>query len=326
MEIGLLKEIKTGEGRVALTPDAVGALVDAGHNVYVEHNAGLASGFEDFDYRLKGACCKMDATAIWNHVDLIVKVKEPRPEEFKLFKPGLKLLSYLHLAADPDLLKALTNAEVDWTALEDVEHEGHHPALDPMSIIAGRLAVNLAIHQLLYPNKGSGILIGGVPNTTTGFGVVLGGGVSGMAAANEMLKHNMDVVVFDVDPAKIAKINYEHRNQPLTAKYSVDSCIGNAIEHADIVIGAVLIPGKKAPVVIKQDHLDNLRKGSVVVDIAIDQGGCVENIMQTSWDMPSYNKGGINYIAIPNLPGAVPRTASTTLSDVVLPQVMKIGK
>ena len=326
MKIGIVKEIKAGEGRVALLPEAVKALVDAGHQVMVEYDAGKAAGYSNEDYTEAGATAQLDTSAVWNQSDLVVKVKEPLKEEFQYFRSNLKLLSYLHLAAETELHKALVDKEVMFTPLEDVEMNNKHPALDPMSIVAGRVAVNLALSSLFYGNDGSGILLGGVLGTRTGMGVVVGGGVSGMAAAREMLKHSMDVVVFDINPDVIAKINRMHiRSGNIIGKMSTPSCIANALEVADVVIGAVLVPGTRAPIVVTEDMIAGMKKGGVIVDIAIDQGGCVENIEYTSWNYPSYNLDGINFIAIPNLPGAVPQTSSIALSDVILPLVQEMA-
>ena len=322
MKIGLIKETKAGEGRVALLPSAVRTLVNDGHEVMIECDAGLASGHSNEDYMEAGASVQLNTRIVWDQ-DLIVKVKEPLEEEFPYFKPGLHLLSYLHLAAEPKLHKELIYKNVIFTALEDVEMDGRHPALDPMSIVAGRVAVNLALNALFYANGGSGLLLGGVLGTRTGTGVVVGGGVSGMAAAEEMLKHSMDVIVYDINPEVIAKVNRMNPKSSrmggnIIGKMSTPGCIASALEVADVVIGAVLVPGTKAPIVITEDMIDGMKKGSVIVDIAIDQGGCVEGIDYTTWNNPTYTLDGINFIAIPNLPGAVPQTSSIALSDVVL--------
>ena len=315
MKIGLIKETKAGEGRVALLPSAVRTLVNDGHEVTIECDAGLASGHSNEDYMEAGASVQLNTRIVWEN-DLVVKVKEPLKEEFPYFRPGLRLLSYLHLAAEPKLHKELIYKDVIFTALEDVEMDGRHPALDPMSIVAGRVAVNLALNALFYANGGSGLLLGGVLGTRTGTGIVVGGGVSGMAAAKEMLKHDMDVIVYDINPDVIAKVNRMKGN--IIGKMSTPGCITNSLEIADVVIGAVLVPGTKAPIVITEDMIDGMKKGSVIVDIAIDQGGCVEGIDYTTWNNPTYTLDGINFIAIPNLPGAVPQTSSVALSDVVL--------
>ena len=319
MKIGLIKETKAGEGRVALLPSAVRTLVDAGHVVTIEYDAGIASGHSNEDYMEAGASVQLNTRIVWEN-DLVVKVKEPLKEEFQYFRPGLRLLSYLHLAAEPELHEELMKQGVVFTALEDVEMDGQHPALDPMSIVAGRVAVTLAMHGLFHGNAGSGLLLGGVLDTRTGMGIVVGGGVSGMAAAKEMLKHDMDVIVYDINPDVIAKANRMGGN--IIGKMSTPGCITNSLEIADVVIGAVLVPGTKAPIVITEDMIAGMKKGSVIVDIAIDQGGCVEGIDYTTWNNPTYTLDGINFIAIPNLPGAVPQTSSVALSNVVLPVIL----
>ena len=330
MKIGIVKEIKAGEGRVALLPEAVETLVDAGHQVMVEYDAGKAAGHSNEDYEEAGATVQRDTSTVWES-DFVVKVKEPLTDEFQYLRPDLKLLSYLHLAAEPELHMALVSNGVVFTALEDIEMNNRHAALDPMSIVAGRVAVNLALSSLFYGNEGSGILLGGVLGTRTGTGVIVGGGVSGMAAAEEMLKHSMDVIVYDINPEVIAKINQRGAKMNrmggnIIGKMSTPGCIASALEVADVVIGAVLVPGTRAPIVVTEDMIAGMKKGSVIVDIAIDQGGCVEGIDYTTWNYPSYNLDGINFIAIPNLPGAVPQTSSIALSGVVLPLVVEMAK
>ena len=325
MEISLLKEIKIKEGRVALTPTAVGSLVDAGHRVYVEENAGLLAGFEDSDYAAVGAHTGLSQDECWAGGELIIKVKEPILEEYKFIEEKHTIFSYLHLAAEPELIERLVDSKARAIALENIEMDGRLPGLDPMSIIAGRISTNLAFSGLFHANGGNGILLGGALGTPAGLGVVIGGGISGMAAAKEMLKHDMDVVVFDINPEVIAKINMMEGN--IVAKMSRPGCIERALEHADVVIGAVLVPGIAAPKVITKEMVEGMKRGSVIVDIAIDQGGCVENIKYTNWDNPSYTYGdtGVKVFAIPNLPGAVPRTSSIVVSEVILPHAMDIA-
>ena len=333
MEIGLLREIKIKEGRVALTPDAVGSLVSAGHRVHVEKDAGSLAGFEDSDYSAEGAIVGLSQREVWSGSELIIKVKEPIKKEYKFIESKHTIFSYLHLAAEPDLIDRLLETKCRAIALENIEMNGRLPGLDPMSIIAGRIAANLAFSGLFHSNGGSGILLGGALGTPTGFGVVVGGGVSGMAAAEEMLKHSMDVIVYDINPEVITKVNRMNPKSSrmggtIIAKQSLPNCIANSLEIADVVIGAVLVPGLTAPKVITKEMVEGMRRGSVIVDIAIDQGGCVEGIEYTNWDKQSYTYGdtGVKVFAIPNLPGAVPRTSSLMVSEVILPHALNIAR
>ena len=331
MEISLLKEIKIKEGRVALTPSAVGSLVELGHRLYVEENAGLAAGFDDLAYKAVGAFVGLSQDEVWAGGELIIKVKEPILQEYKFIQAKHTIFSYLHLAAEPALVARLLETKCRAIALENIEMDGRLPGLDPMSMIAGRVATNLAFSGLFHANGGNGILLGGVAggDTHTGFGVVIGGGVSGMAAAKEMLLHSMDVIVYDINPEVIAKINRMNTGSgTIIAKQSLPNCITNSLEIADVVIGAVLIPGRTSPKVITRDMVEGMKRGSIIVDIAIDQGGCLEGVnRQTNWDKPSYYYGdtGVKVYAIPNLPGAVPRTASVAVSEVVLPHAKLIA-
>ena len=327
MEIGLLKERKIKEGRVALTPNAVSELVLAGHRVYVEESAGLLSGFEDSDYIEAGAFTGMSQCEVWGGAELIIKVKEPIKEEYEFIEEKHILFSYLHLANEPALIERLVETKCTAIPLENIEREGILEGLDPMSQIAGRLASNLALNGLYHSNKGNGILLGGINGSDAGYAVVIGGGISGMTSAVELLKHNVNVIVFDIDENKIAKINSEFKGKSLFAKPSNPSCITKALEVADVVIGAVLLPGLPAPKVITKEMLGGMKKGSVIVDIAIDQGGCVEGIRTTDWDKQFYfTDEGVKVFSIPNLPGAVPRTSSEAVSKVILPHALDIAK
>lgn len=323
MRIGIPKEVKIREGRVALIPTDVEKLVDAGHLVILQSGAGEIAGFDNSDYVACGAIIGTVDDA-WAS-DLVVKVKEPIEQEYKYLQPGLTVFSYLHLAADPRLIDELVKSKTRAIALENIEMDGRLPGLDPMSKVAGRIAGQLATYYSYFSNGGSGILLGGVDGIAPGKAVVIGGGVAGLSAAHELNRMGTKVVIFDIDDNKIATINTTGANTGMVAKYSVPSCIRKELEDADVLVGAVLIPGKSAPKIVTEDMVKGMPKGSVIIDIAIDQGGCVETIRQTNWESPAYVEHGITHIGIPNMPGAVPRTSSIAVSEVILPQALKIA-
>jgi len=326
MDIGLLKERKVKEGRVALTPIAVSELVSSGHNVFVEKDAGLLSGFEDSDYLAVGALTDVSQADVWSKAELIVKVKEPISSEYGFIEEKHTIFSYLHLANEPELIKRLLEVGCTAIPLENIEREGILEGLDPMSQVAGRLSANLALNGLYSSNGGSGILLGGINDSNPGMAVVIGGGVSGMSSADELLKHGVNVIVYDIDVEKIAKINIEYASKPLYARFSKPNCIERCMEKADVVIGAVLVPGISAPKVITKEMLKGMKPGSVLVDIAIDQGGCLEGIHQTNWDNPFYEtEGKVKVFAVPNLPGAVPRTSSEAVSAVIVKHALLLA-
>lgn len=323
MYIGIPKEVKVREGRVALIPDDVAKLVDAGHTVVVQSGAGEIAGFDDTDYIAVGALIN-NVSAAWA-CDMVVKVKEPIEQEYQYLREGLTVFSYLHLAANQQLIAELVRSKTRAIALENIEMDGRLPGLDPMSKVAGRIAGQLATYYLYFANGGNGILLGGIDGTAPGKAVIVGGGVAGLAAAHELNRLGTRVVVFDIDDQKIATINATGPQTGLVAKYSVPSCIRKELTDADILVGAVLVPGKSAPKVVTEDMIKGMPKGSVAIDIAIDQGGCIETMRMTNWETQSFVCHDVIHIGIPNMPGAVPRTSSVAVSGVIWPQALKIA-
>lgn len=324
MRIGIPKEVKIREGRIALIPSDVSLMIEAGHEVTVQKGAGETAGFEDKHYKMAGA--KIGTVEkVWES-EMVVKVKEPIECEYQYLREGLTLFSYLHLAANPTLVNKLVTTKTRAIALENIEMDGRLPGLDPMSKIAGRIAGQLAIQYSYSTNGGSGILLGGVDGTPPGKAVVVGGGVAGLSAAHELSRLGVNVVVFDIDRQKIATINSTGSNHNITAKYSSAPLIKTELAGADVLIGAVLIPGVSAPKIVTEAMIMGMKKGAVAVDIAIDQGGCFETSEYTSWDNPTFVKHGIIHICIPNMPGAVPRTSSIAVSQVILPQALRIAR
>lgn len=318
--IGIPRERKALEGRVVLTPAAVQALVRAGHAVHVETAAGVLSGYSDDDYRAAGAQIAGSGAELYARATLIVKVKEPLPEEWPWLRPDHQLFCFLHLAADPVLTRSLLDTELTAYAFETLEIDGRLPLLAPMSQIAGRLAVQLGMHYLEQPQGGAGILLGGITGSSPGRVLVLGAGNAGRAAAQLAHALGAEVEVLERLPALLDAL------APIAETGLVSLArLRLALARADLVVGAVLLPGAEAPRVISRELLACLCPGRVVVDIAIDQGGCVEGIRPTSWREPAYRENGLTFIGVTNLPGAVPRTATEALSAVVLPRVLELA-
>jgi alanine dehydrogenase len=318
MKIGVKKEVKVLEGRVALVPSDVETLVKRGFDVLVQNGAGDLSGYSDWDYLISGATIG-DVNSVWRR-DLVLGVKEPIEKEFKYFREDQMIFSYMHLAACPDLVKALVESGATAVALENVEMEGRFPGLDPMSTIAGQLSYHLAIRNRIGLSLVEGLDLEERYTEKASKVVVVGGGVAGMAAARSFHERGTEVVVFDISLDKIAKIQREG----ITAKLSDPATIANELKDADVLIGAVLIPGKSAPKVVSREAVLGMAEGSVVIDIAIDQGGCIETARLTDWNDPAYDVEGITHLGIPNLPGIVPRVSSIAVSNVVLPQAIKL--
>ena len=323
MKIGIVKEIKNGEGRVAMIPSDVLELISAGHEVTIEKEAGVKAGFTDEDY-IEVGCEIASGRTVWKYSELLIKVKEPIEQEFKYFRQDLTIFSYLHLAACPFLVDALVKSSTKAIALENVEMNGKLPGLDPMSTIAGRVAGQLAMHSLFTSAGGSGLLLGGVFGTIPGKAVIIGGGVAGVAAARELAIFGTDVTVLDISPVAVDRINSDD-TLPFRAILSSDTDLEAELSYTDVLIGAVLVPGAAAPKVVSESDIMVMPEGSVAIDIAIDQGGCIETMELTSWEFPSYVLHGVTHIGIPNLPGIVPRTSSEALSNVILPQALKIA-
>jgi alanine dehydrogenase len=324
MRIGVPKEIKVLEGRVALIPSAMGELVNHGHEVYLETGAGVASGYADADYERVGTKIVADAAALYAAAELIVKVKEPLPAEYPLLRPDHLLFCYLHLAAIPDLalkLKEIGLTAVAWETVE--EDDGQLPLLAPMSDVAGRLSVQVATNLLYRPNGGRGVMLGGLPAAERGHVVILGAGSVGRNAAIVAAELGARVTVFDLRRERLTPL---HRLSPnVTALPSFDLLRERHILDADVLIGGVLVPGGRAPMLVPEELVERMRPGSVIVDVAVDQGGCVETIRPTSWAEPTYVEHDVIHFGVTNMPGAVPRTSSQALSTSLIPYLVKLA-
>lgn len=323
--VGVPKEIKDNEQRVSMQPDGVTELVHHGHEVIVEKGAGKGAGFEDEEYQSCGARLVGSAEEVFESADLIVKVKEPAPEEYDLFREGQQLFTYLHLAADKGLTEFLMERKIDSIAYETVElPDGSLPLLTPMSEVAGRMAVQAAAHHLESTQGGAGLLLGGVPGTPAARVTIIGGGVVGTEAAKIALGMRAIVSVLDTNPKRLAYLSdiFEGRadlvipNRARTASY---------VRGADVVIGAVLVAGAKAPKIVTRDMVASMRDGSVIVDVAVDQGGCVETSRPTTHSDPTYVEEGVVHYCVANIPGAVARTSTLALTSVTLPYLLEIA-
>lgn len=324
MIIGVPKEIKNNEFRVALTPKGTKKLVAAGHKVLVQTQAGIGSRFTDEDYTNAGASIEQQASSIFSQADMIVKVKEPLESEYPLIRKNQILFTYLHLAASESLTKALIDSEAICIAYETIEtDDGLLPLLTPMSQIAGRLSVQMGMHYMLKPNGGFGVLPGGIEGTKPCNVVILGGGVVGTQAAKVALGMGAKVTILDINDARLLSLTNQFPG--ITTDYSDDHRLAKYLPQAELVIGAVLIPGGKAPKVIRKEQLSLLRPGTVIVDVAVDQGGCVETSKVTTHENPTYSVDGVIHCGVANLPGAVPVTATTALTNVTLPYIIDIA-
>jgi alanine dehydrogenase len=323
--VGVPKEIKDKEGRVSMQPDGVAELVHHDHEVVVQAGAGLGAGFADGEYAKAGARMVDGPEEVFEAADLIVKVKEPIPEEYDRFREGQQLFTYLHLAADKGLTEFLMEKKINSIAYETVEAaDGSLPLLTPMSEVAGRMATQAAAHCLESPQGGAGLLLGGVPGTPAAKVTIIGGGVVGMEAAKIAVGMRAIVRILDVNPKRLAYLSdiFEGRidlvipNRARTASYVAES---------DVVIGAVLVHGAKAPKLVSREMVASMRDGSVVVDVAIDQGGCLETARPTTHSDPTYVEEGVVHYCVANIPGAVARTSTLALTSVTLPYLIKIA-
>jgi alanine dehydrogenase len=317
MKIGIPKEIKPLEGRVGLVPEACAELVGAGHSVLLEQGAGLLSGFADETYRRVGVALAEDAETVYREADLIVKVKEPYGPEPEMLREGQLLFCFLHLAADGELTRRLQASGVTGIAFETLSERGGLPILAPMSDIAGRLAVQYGTTLLHRPEGGKGLLLGGLPAAERGHVVIIGGGQAGGNAARLAAAGGARVTVFDRQRVRMLAMREIGPN--VTALYPYAHSIEQAVLAADLLIGAVLVPGTKAPHVVNRSLIEAMEAGSVVVDISVDQGGCIETTRPTTYEDPTYDVGGITHFAVTNMPGAVPRSASQALSAAIEP-------
>lgn len=325
MRIGTVKEIKTHEYRVGLTPDNVSSFVGRGHEVLVEKGAGLGSGFPDEEYVAAGAKMIDTAKEVWDSVDMIVKVKEPLEPEYPLFHEGLILYTYLHLAADRALTDALLKSKVKAFAYETlIERDGSIPLLAPMSQIAGRLSIQEGAKYLEKPFGGRGVLLAGVPGTPRGKVVILGAGSVGTNACKIAVGMGAEVSILDINVKRLAYLDdiFGSRIQTLV---STDATIRKELATADLVVGSVLIPGKAAPKIVKKEYLSVMRPGSVFVDVAVDQGGCAETTHVTYHNDPTYVVDGVVHYCVGNMPGAVPRTSTIALTNSTERYAMEIA-
>ena len=319
MVIGVPKEIKPQEYRVGLVPSAAYQLIRHEHKVLVERGAGAGSGYSDAEYEKAGAQLVDDHEAAFVGADLVVKVKEPQPSEYQFLHAGQMLFTYLHLAASRDLTEALMRSGVTALAYETIEVNRRLPLLEPMSEIAGRMSILVGGYFLGKHRGGSGVLLGGVPGVLPGRIVVLGGGVSGINAARMATGLGADVTVLEVDLERMRFLDITlHRAHTL---YSSEAHLMEVLPQVDLLIGAVLVPGARAPKLIKRDMLRQMRPGSVLVDIAIDQGGCAETSRPTTHDDPVFVEEGVVHYCVANMPGAYARTATQALTNVTHPYV-----
>ncbi|EMG37521.1 L-alanine dehydrogenase [Desulfocurvibacter africanus PCS] len=323
MRIGIPKEIKTLENRVAMTPGGVDSLVRRGNEVLVERGAGLGSGLTDEEYQAAGAKL-VSAEDAWS-CQMVIKVKEPLTEEFRFLRPELILFTYLHLAADEALTKAMLASGTTGIAYETVQLPGGAlPLLTPMSEVAGRMATQEGAKYLEKPQGGRGILLGGVPGVMPGHVVVLGGGIVGTNAAKMAMGLGARVTVLDVSHGRLQYLDDVFGGRIMTMT-STEPNIREIVKTADLVIGAVLIPGAKAPRLVTRNMLSTMREGSVIVDVAVDQGGCVETIKPTTHADPTYMVDGVLHYGVANMPGAVPRTSTFALANQTLPYALKLA-
>ncbi len=323
--VGVPAEIKDNENRVSMQPDGVAELVHGGHKVLVQKGAGTGSRYSDAEFAEAGATIVDDADAVFAEASLIVKVKEPIPAEYHRFREGQQLFTYLHLAADRKLTEFLADRKIDSIAYETVQTpDGRLPLLTPMSEVAGRLAIQAAAHHLESPAGGAGLLLGGVPGTPAAKVTIIGGGVAGTEAAKIAVGMRAIVRVLDTNPTRLAylsdifggRLDLVVPNRARLSAYIADS---------DVVVGAVLVPGAKAPKLVTREMIASMRPGSVVVDIAIDQGGCFETSRATTHSNPTYVEEGVIHYCVANIPGAVARTSTMALTSATLPYLVQVA-
>ena len=325
MIVGIPKEIKDNEYRVAITPAGIDVLVKAGHRVIIERGAGAGSGIGDEEYIKAGAEIVDTAPEVFKRADMIVKVKEPLPQEYPMLRQNQILFTFLHLAPLPELISALIKSNVIAIAYETVELEdGSLPILTPMSEVAGKIAVQVGAYYLMRPHGGRGILLGGVPGVERGKVVIIGGGVVGTNAAKVALGMGAEVVIMNRSLERLRYLDdiFGGRAETMASNpYNIEK----AVIYADLVIGAVLITGAKAPHLVTRQMVSRMKRGSVIVDVSIDQGGCVETIKATSHSNPVYEVDGIIHYGVTNMPGSVPRTSTFALTNATLPYVVKLA-
>ncbi|NGY63777.1 alanine dehydrogenase [Lentzea sp. NEAU-D13] len=326
MLVGVPKEIKNHEYRVAITPAGVVELVRRGHEVVIEHDAGAGSSFPDHEYTAAGARIAATADEVWGLADLVLKVKEPIEPEYHRMRRDQVLFTYLHLAASVECTKAIADSGITAIAYETVQlPDGSLPLLAPMSEIAGRMAAQVGAHCLERAQGGRGVLLGGAPGVAAGKVAVIGAGVAGMNAATMAVGMQAEVVVLDNNVNRLRQIDFSYRGHLQTIASNAYE-VEKACRWADLVIGAVLVPGAKAPKLVSDDLVSRMRPGSVLVDIAVDQGGCFENTRPTTHDDPTYRVHDSVFYCVANMPGAVPNTSTYALTNVTLPYVVALAE
>ncbi|KGE71850.1 alanine dehydrogenase [Spirochaeta lutea] len=325
MNIGVPREIKNHEYRVGLTPDSVKSYVQRGHHVAIETQAGVGSGHSDEEYRKAGAQIASGPEEIWTGADMIIKVKEPLESEYQYFREGLILFTYLHLAANKPLTQALMDSGVTAIAYETIElPDGRLPCLTPMSEIAGRLSIQEGAKYLEKSFGGRGILLGGVPGVHRGSVTILGGGTVGTNACKIAVGIGANVTILDINPRRLAYLD-DIFGSSITTLYATEANIHQAAADADILVGAVLIPGKAAPKLITRDIIQTMRPGAVLVDVAVDQGGCAQTSRPTTHDDPIFIVDNVVHYCVANMPGAVAYTSTQALTSVTLPYGLSLA-
>lgn len=325
MRIGVPSEIKTNENRIALVPAGAEAMVAAGHQVFIQQGAGVGSGFEDSDYEAVGAQILPDAETTWGTAELLMKVKEPIASEWQYLRPDLTLFTYLHFAADEALTRAHLDSGATCIAYETVQlPSGELPLLTPMSEVAGRMAVQQGAKYLEKLYGGRGVLLGGVPGVVPGRVVILGGGVVGTNAAKMAAGLGAQTIIID---SSLERLRYLSDVMPANVQlvHSNRHNILDQISHASLVIGAVLVAGAKAPRLVRREDLAVMQNGAVIVDVAVDQGGCVETIRPTTHENPTYVVDGVLHYGVANMPGAVPRTSTLALTNATMPYALQLA-
>ncbi|MFA6034492.1 MAG: alanine dehydrogenase [Myxococcota bacterium] len=325
MIVGVPKEIKTREYRVGIVPSGVRSLKNHGHKVLVETGAGVGSGISDAEMVAAGAEIADTAADVWGRSDMVMKVKEPIAEEYKYFKDNLILYTYLHLAPEPVLTRELLKAKVIAVAYETIElADGSLPLLRPMSEIAGRMAIQVGASSLQKEHGGKGVLLGGVPGVKRGKVSILGGGVVGLNAAKMAVGLGAEVTVLDVN---LPRLNYidDIFHGRIQTMYSDSHSVEDAVTSSDLVVGAVLITGARAPILVPEAMVAKMSEGSVIVDVAVDQGGCIETVKATTHDNPTFKKHGVVHYCVANMPGAVSRTSTFALTNTTIPYALKLA-
>ena len=326
MVIGVPKEIKDHESRVGLVPGGVHALAEAGHTVLVEHHAGVGSGITDHEYEQAGAEIATAVAEVWNRADLVVKVKEPQPREYGFLRESLVLFTYLHLAPLPELTQVLLQKKVVAVAYETIlEADGSLPLLTPMSEVAGRMAIQVGAQYLEKTYGGRGILLGGVPGVPAAEVLILGGGVVGLNAAKMAVGTGARVTIVEKSMPKMRFLDDIFGNQ-ISTLFSNYINIANAVRRADLVIGGVLVPGAAAPKIVTKRMIATMKRGAVVVDVAVDQGGCFETTRPTTHTDPVFEVDGVIHYCVTNMPAAVPRTSTFALTNATFPYVMRLAE